>query len=109
LGGIVITVKEDAETLVLAAKQFGLELRVNADKSQYMVMSGDKNAGRNHSMKTDDSFFEWAEKFKYLWKTLLGNSLNKSKFYSGRNLQEIEIRQCLLPFGAEYFVFQFAI
>jgi hypothetical protein len=40
---------------------------------------------------------------------IFGNNFNKSKLYSGRNLEQIEVRQCLLSFGAEYFVFQFAI
>jgi len=35
--------------------------------------------------------------------------LNKSEFYSGRNFEHIEGRECLLSFGAESFVFQIAI
>jgi hypothetical protein len=34
---------------------------------------------------------------------------NKSKLYSGNNEEQIEFREYLLSFGAEYFVFQFAI
>jgi hypothetical protein len=56
LGGSVRALKENAETLVVAGKEIGLE--VNADKTKYMVMSRDQNAGRNHSMKTDNSSFE---------------------------------------------------
>ena len=41
LGGIVHTVKENAEALTVASKEIGLE--VNADKTQYMVMSRDHN------------------------------------------------------------------
>ena len=37
LGGSVHTVKKNAETLVAAAKEIGLE--VNADKTKYMVVS----------------------------------------------------------------------
>jgi len=37
---------------------------------------------------------------------ILGNNLNKSKFYSGRNEEQIEIKECLLSFGAESSVFQ---
>jgi hypothetical protein len=52
LGGSVHTLKENAEALVVATKEIGLE--VNADKSKYMVvMSRDQNAGRSHSMKID--------------------------------------------------------
>ena len=37
LGGSIHTVKEIAESLVVATKEIGLE--VNADKTKYMVMS----------------------------------------------------------------------
>jgi hypothetical protein len=61
LGGSVQTVKENAEALVFASNETGLE--VNADKTKYMVMS------RDHIFQLQIS----------------GNNLNKSKFYSGRN------------------------
>ena len=67
LGGNVHTVKENAETLVVASKEIGLA--VNADKTKYMVMSLDQNAGRIHSMKTDNSSFEREVELKYLGKT----------------------------------------
>jgi hypothetical protein len=68
LGGNVHTVKENAEALVVASKEIGLE--VNADKTKYMVMSGDRNAGRDDSMKTDNNSIERVEEFKYLGTTL---------------------------------------
>jgi len=43
----------------LASKDIGLE--VNADKTKYMVMSRDQNAGRSHSIRTDNSSFERVE------------------------------------------------
>jgi hypothetical protein len=43
LGETVHTVKENAEALVAATKKIGQE--VNADKTKYMVMSRDQNAG----------------------------------------------------------------
>jgi len=57
-----------------------IRLEVNADKTKYMVMSRDQNARRSHSMK-----IERLEEFKCL------------------------VRECLLSFSAESFVFQFAI
>jgi len=48
LGGSVHTLKKKAETLVVAHKETGLE--VNADKTKYMVMSRDQNAGRSHDI-----------------------------------------------------------
>ena len=64
--------------LLFATKEIGLE--VNANKTKYMVMSRDRNAGRGFSVKIDNSSIESVEEFKYL-----GTTLNKSKFYSGRN------------------------
>ena len=39
LGGSVHTVKENAEALVVATKEIGLEVKV--DKTKYMIMSRD--------------------------------------------------------------------
>ena len=68
LGGSVHAVKESAEALVVAAKENGLE--VNADKTKYMVMSRDWDAGWDHSVKIDNSPIERVEEFKYLGTTL---------------------------------------
>jgi hypothetical protein len=43
LGRIEHVIKENAEALVVASKEIGLE--VNTDKTKYLVMSRDKNAG----------------------------------------------------------------
>ena len=64
LAGSVHTIKKHTETLVAASKETGLE--VNADKTKYMVISRDQNAGLSHNTKTDTSSFESAEQFKYL-------------------------------------------
>jgi len=68
LGGSVHTVKENAEALVVATKKIRLD--VNTDKTKYMVMSRDRNAGRGHSVKIDNSSIERVEEFKYLGTTL---------------------------------------
>ena len=68
LGGNAHTVKENAETLVGATKEIGLE--VNADKTKYMIMSRDQNAGRSYSMKIYNNTIERVEEFKYLGTTL---------------------------------------
>jgi hypothetical protein len=61
-------VKDNAEALVVTTKETGLE--VNSDKTKYMVMSRDLNAGRGHSIKSDNSSIERVEGFKYLGTTL---------------------------------------
>ena len=85
LGGSVHTVKKNAESLVAATKEIGLE--VNAHKSKYMTVFRDQNAGRIHSMKMDSSPIERVEEFKYLGITLTNqNSIQeeiKSRLKSG--------------------------
>jgi len=68
LGGSVHTVKKNAEALVAAIKEIGLE--VNAHKTKYMILSRDQKAGRIQSMKMDNSPIERVEEFKYLRTTL---------------------------------------
>jgi hypothetical protein len=48
LGGSVHTLKKNAEALIFANKETGLD--VNVDISKYMVMSRDHNAGRSHDI-----------------------------------------------------------
>ena len=67
-GGSVRTIKENAESSVVASKEVGKD--VNADKTTYMVISREQNAGRNHNIKTDNISFERVVEFKYLGKTL---------------------------------------
>jgi len=85
LGGSIHALKENAEAFVAAAREIGLE--VSADKTKYMVMSRDENAGRNHSVRIDNSTFERLEDFKYLGTTLTNqNSILeeiKSRLRSG--------------------------
>jgi hypothetical protein len=68
LGGSIYTIKKNTEALVVASKQ--TELEVNADKTKYIVMSQDQNAGRRYNMKIDNGPFEGVEDVKYLGTTL---------------------------------------
>jgi hypothetical protein len=55
LGGSVHTVKQNKEALVVASKVTWL--KENADKTKYMVMSRDQNAGRSHNIEINNSSF----------------------------------------------------
>ena len=68
LAGSVHTIKENAEAFAVASKE--IRLKVNADKTKYMVMSRDQNSGRSHSIKTDNSSFKRVAEFKYLGTTI---------------------------------------
>jgi len=99
---ILVILLHDAEALVAATKEIGLE--VNAHKAKYMTVSQDQNTGRIHSMKVDNSSIERVEEFKYLGTTVTNqNSIQeeiKSRLKSG---------ECLLLFGAESSVIQVGV
>ena len=65
-------IKENADTLVVASKEIGLE--VNADAIKYMVMSRSQNAERSHSIKIYNSSFERVEGFKFYGTTLMNQN-----------------------------------
>jgi hypothetical protein len=79
-------------------------MEVNADRTKYMVMSRDQNAGRNHSTKIDNSSFERVEEFKYLGTTLTNRNAIQEEVKS-----RLKLGECLLLLGAESFIFQVAI
>ena len=60
LGGTAHTITKSAEALIVATKETGL--KVNTDKTKYMVMSRDKDA--RHCLKFDNSSFEMVEEFQ---------------------------------------------
>jgi hypothetical protein len=55
VGGSVFTVKGSIKFLVIASKETGME--INADKTLYMIMGRDQNAGRSDIMKSENSSF----------------------------------------------------
>jgi hypothetical protein len=77
---------------------------VNAEKTKYMVMSRDENAGQNEYIQICNESFETVEQFKYLGTTLMNqNSIHveiKSRSKSGN---------AFLSLRAESLVFQFTI
>jgi sorting nexin-29 len=75
LGGSIHSIKKNAD-LVIACKEIGLE--VNAEKTKYMVMSRNQNAGHNHNIKINSKSFERVEEFKYFGTTLANrNSIHE--------------------------------
>ena len=92
LGGSVPTVKKNAEALVAATKEIGLE--VNAHKMKYMTVSRDQNAGRIHSMKMDNSSIERVEEFKYLGTNLTNQNSIQEEIKCRLKLGNVAIIRC---------------
>jgi len=80
LRGSVHTIQEKAEALVVAGRAIGLEAK--ADKTKYMAIFRDQNAGRNHILKIDNSSLETVEEFKYLGRILTHQSFIQEEIKS---------------------------
>ena len=70
MGGSTHTIKnyKEKQALVVASKKTELEL--NSDKTNYMIVCQDQNAGWSSNIKIDNSSFVMVEQFKYLGTTL---------------------------------------
>ena len=95
MGGRIHAIKRNTEASVVASKNIGL--KENADKTKYIVMSGDQNARRSRNINNDNRSFERGERFKYLETTLRNrNSVQEeikgrlkcgnAFYHSGQNL-----------------------
>jgi hypothetical protein len=65
-------IKENTETLLDASRDTGLE--INAEKTQYMIMSRHPNSGQNQNMRIANDSFENVATFKNLGTTLTNQS-----------------------------------
>jgi hypothetical protein len=76
---------ENTESLVVASKKTGLE--VKAKKTKYMDMSRGQNAGTSHHIKTENKSLKMVEQFKYLGTNLMNQNSNhediKTRLKSG--------------------------
>jgi sorting nexin-29 len=73
LGDNIDTIIKNTETLIDASKVVGLE--VNVEKTKYMLVSRDQNAGQNREIKIGNKSFENVSQFKYLGMTVTNQNL----------------------------------
>jgi hypothetical protein len=73
LGDNIDIINKNTETLIDASKEVGLE--VNVEKTKYMFVSRDQNAGQNREIKIGNRSFENVSQFKYLGMTVTNQNL----------------------------------
>jgi hypothetical protein len=65
-----------AITLCIASD---VDLKINAEKTKYMIMSRHPNSGQNQNIRIANESFEKVEKFKYLG-TILTNHIARGEY-----------------------------
>jgi hypothetical protein len=73
LGDNIDTINKNTQTLIDASKEVGLV--VNVEKTKYMLVSRDQNAGHNQDIKIGNRSFENVSQFKYLGTTITNQDL----------------------------------
>jgi hypothetical protein len=68
LGGSPNTIKENSETPLEASRD--IRLKINAEETNYMIMSRHLNSEQNKNISVANELFENVAKFKYLGTTL---------------------------------------
>jgi hypothetical protein len=66
VGENIETIKKNIEALLDASKEVGL--KVNPEKTKYVLMSHSQKTGQKHGIKIANRSFEDVAKFKYLGK-----------------------------------------
>jgi hypothetical protein len=83
------TINKNTQTLIDASKEIGL--KVNVEKTKYMLVSREQNAGQNREIKIGNRSFENESQYKYLGTTV-----------TNQNLIQEEIKRRLNSYNACY-------
>jgi hypothetical protein len=73
LGDNIDTIKKNTESLIYTSKEIGI--KINVEKTKFMLLSGHQNVGQNRNIKTANKSFENVTRFKYLGMTVTNQNL----------------------------------
>jgi hypothetical protein len=73
LGDNIDTIQKRTETLINAIREVGL--KVNAEKTKYILLSHHQNVGQNRDSKEANRSFENVSQLKYLGMTVTNQNL----------------------------------
>jgi hypothetical protein len=85
LGDNIDTIEKNTETLIDASKEVGLE--INVEKTKYMLLSRNQNAGQNRDIEIAYKSFENVSQLKNLGTTVTNQNLIQEEIK-----REIEFR-----------------
>jgi hypothetical protein len=78
------TIKKNTQTLINASKEVGLE--VNTEKTKYIFLSRQQNAGQNPDIKLGNRCFENVQHFRYVGTAITNQYLIQEKIKGRLNL-----------------------
>jgi hypothetical protein len=83
LGDNIDSIKKNTETLIYASKEVGL--KINVEKTKYMLLSRHQNVGQNRDIKIACSSFENVSHLKNLGTTVTNQNLIQGEIKRGLN------------------------
>jgi ribosomal protein S2 len=103
LGDNIDVIKKNMETLIDASKEVGL--KVNTEKTKYMLLSRHQNAGQSYNIEIANRCFDNVVKFRYVRTTITNQNPIQEEIKRRLNSGNA----CYHSFSPEPSVFSFTV